>query len=70
MYIPRDCPAQPGDRRITAFLCDRSNRQKIALGCKRKAGLDHIDAELFELTGHRDLFVEKHRAARALFAVA
>ena len=48
---------------------DRLDRFKIAIARDRKTRLDHIDAELLELSRKRQLLLKVHAAARGLLAI-
>src|SRR5258706_9689370 len=62
--------AKAGDRALRHYLGDLADGFEVAVGGDREAGLDHIDAHLFQDLGELDLFLERHRGARRLLAVA
>ena len=46
------------------------DRLEVAIAGDREAGLDDVDAHVVERLGDLQLFLERHRRARALFAIA
>jgi hypothetical protein len=63
--------AEGGDRRAAAHgLGHLANRLEVVVGGDRKAGLDHVDAELGQLFGEGDLLGDVHREPGRLLAVA
>ena len=63
-------PGQPGNDRAVDERGNRAHRFGVRLGGDREPGLDDVDAERRELTGQLELFVDPHRKARSLLAVA
>src|SRR5689334_20262650 len=64
------CPAERCDCNVPALSRDSPDRCKVAFGRDRKPGFNDVNAKALELLRHPDLFVEIHRAAGRLFAVA
>ena len=71
---PRDVAVvgarQRADGGFADGLGDRAHRFEIAIAGRRKAGLDHVDAQAFQLPGDTELLFACHRSAGRLFAVA
>src|SRR5205085_7139866 len=63
-------PAERRDGNVSALSRDSPHRRKVTFGCDRKSGLDDVNTEVLQFLSHPDLFVEIHRAAGRLFAVA
>jgi hypothetical protein len=61
---------QAGDHRVLGALGDLAHRLEIAVGGDGKARLDDVDAHFVEELGDFELFLERHRGAGALLAVA
>src|SRR5579862_7927153 len=49
---------------------DSLDRFEIAIGCDRKPGFNHIDAEAVELVRQTQFLLVVHAATRRLFAIA
>ena len=63
-------PAQPRHGGILDDFGNRLDRFEIAVGGRRKTGLDHVHTHFFQLAGDAQLLLAGHRCARALLAVA
>ena len=63
-------PRQAADGGVFHPARDFRHRLEIALRGDREAGLDHIDAQRVQNIGDFQLFLESHRGAGALLAVA
>lgn len=61
---------KPADADAADEFGDFANRLKIAGRGDRKAGFDHIDADVDEGLGDFELFAQVHARARGLLAVA
>ncbi len=59
-----------GDRAVRHRGGDGLHALVVHGGCDGKACLDHVDAQLFKLAGHFDLFRQIHAAAGGLLAVS
>ncbi len=68
--IGGDGAGEAGDHRVLDLLGDGDDGLEIAVGGDREAGLDDVDAHLVERFGDLQLFLERHRGAGALLAVA
>jgi hypothetical protein len=60
---------QDADRGLAYFLRDKPDSLKITGRGNGKAGFDNVNAELFELTGDFQLFLNVESAPRRLFPV-
>jgi hypothetical protein len=62
--------SQSADDGILDHLADLGHRLEVAIGGDREAGLDDVDTQLIEHFGDLQLFLEIHRRAGRLLAVA
>ena len=67
---PKFAARQSADDRMPGELGDLRHRLEIAFGGDREARLDDVDAHVVEKLGDLQLFLERHRRAGALLAVA
>ena len=70
LNIPCLGARQRADHGVLDALGNRMNRIKIPLRGHGKAGLDHVDTHGIQLIGHQELFIQVHRHARRLLAIA
>ena len=68
--ISGDGAGEPGNHGILAATGDFRDGFEIADRSDRKARLDDVDTHVVERLGNLQLFLERHRRARALLAVA
>ena len=61
---------QAADHRVLHHLADLGDGLEVAVGGDREAGLDDVDAHLVEHFGDLQLFLQGHRGAGRLLAVA
>ena len=61
---------ETGDAGVLDAPGDRRDRLEIAVGGDREAGLDDVDAHRVEEIGDFELFLQRHRGAGRLLAVA
>ncbi len=61
---------QASDDSVLGAAGDLADRLEIAFGGDREASLDDVDAHVVEHLGDLELFLERHRGAGALLAVA
>ena len=68
--VALDGPRQTADHGVFHHLGDFIHRFEVAGRGDGETGLDHVHAHLIENFSHTQLFLEIHRAAGRLFAVA
>ncbi|KAF5036469.1 hypothetical protein DSECCO2_574740 [anaerobic digester metagenome] len=62
-------PTQGRDHGFFHGFGDGGHGFEVADACGRKAGLDHVHAERFQLAGHADFFLAGHGGPGRLFAI-
>ena len=68
-YIGRICPGKRTNGRVANHLGNCADGFKVSGRGSSKTGLDHINAEKFELLGDTEFILRAHACARALFSV-